>query len=127
MREIIFRGYNKETKQWYYGLLEKLKGIKYERDVYYVDDGDRPSPFVEEDSIGQYTGFNDKNGEKIFEGDVINWDIDFYGYIEYWEDRFRIVPEALDMTDYKLKDISPICKVVNNRYEDTRYTKGIKR
>lgn len=67
MREILFRGYNKIVKRWYYGYLVKFDNL------YYIRDGSGTEPFAEEDSIGQYTGYVDKNGNKIFDGDIAIW------------------------------------------------------
>lgn len=142
MREILFRGYDKKNKTWRKGSLLILNDTTYCTQEDYDKHPDNTKYYivfqemtdwelsnktfkaeVEKDSIGQYTGYKDKNGNEIFEGDVINWDVDYYGLIEYWEDRFRIVPEALDLTDYLLKDIAPICIIVNNSYEDPRILK----
>ncbi|MBR1455250.1 MAG: hypothetical protein IJ593_11525 [Lachnospiraceae bacterium] len=117
MREILFRGYSKK-KVWVYGnLLENDR--PQEGSIYQIANKTTDSRFdVEEDSIGQYTGFEDKNGKKIFEGDVLHWDIDYYGYAEMINGRWIILPKAISSEDYYIDELANKVEIIGNVYEE---------
>ena len=69
MREILFRGKRMDDGGWSTGdLLQCQSGGTMIQS--YVD-GYRVVDVVDQSTIGQYTGLNDKHGKRIFEGDMI--------------------------------------------------------
>lgn len=145
MREIKFRGKNLNTKEWVYGDLlqwndgETAIGVhgQFIDDGYHFNENYDKTPYVDETTVGQYTGLKDKNGKEIYEGDIISVNGKYPKLIRYIDEWASYCLANLTDLDCDLKtrywqqvshcwwtDYKREIKVIGNVYDNPELLKG---
>ena len=135
VRTIIFRGKRIDNGEWVCGFIVKMFG------TYHIIDKDDENTAYEviPETVGQHTGLKDKNGKRIFEGDILSipfeedrspyeensiyyengevyFDTERYG----WYVRFREYNDEISLWEYDNTDI----EVISNIYDNPELLKG---
>lgn len=132
MREFLFRGQSIDRRKWYEGDLyqTRLKSVFYIN--YYTEHGDRMAVEVDPETVGQYTGLTDKNGTKIFEGDIAKAQDDIFsspfcngiiGKVVYEETAFFIEPQDPMETQWLFNECA-VYEVIGNIHDNPELLKG---
>ena len=143
MREILFRGKRKDNKKWIYGFLIMNKYTAKENgnliyitkpniipignigEADYDGDGNYYEYEVIPETVGQYTGLKDKNGRKIFEGDII-----LYGLIpcvvknDTENARFMLYKKGKYIINGFNADTMKLKEVIGNIHDNPELMKG---
>lgn len=116
-REILFRGKRMDNGEW-------VKGFPYithggEHQIRYYDSEsniENCSHTVIPDTLGRFTGLTDKNGVKIFEGDIVRYGQ--RGKVEYNSGSAQFTLNFTNST-YEGFDKIPFCdcEVLGNIYD----------
>lgn len=128
MREILFRGKRTYNGEWIEGHLiwcedGRARIIPSHTDIfcYEMDESiiQTVAHRVIPETVGQYTGLTDKNGAKIFEGDIISFECSGCALITWDDDdaRFVILYDENDKTDFSAfwgKDVEIIGNIHDN-------------
>ena len=138
MREILFRGKSTKTNQWIYGgfhIWEKRQVCVFGNDRLKDDeiscvltvnsfaDWNMPRTMhaveVIADTVGQYTGLTDRNGNKIFEGDIVNilTENEEIGIIVYEDGGFVVRADKFSV-DFINNINGTDVEVIGNKYDN---------
>lgn len=132
MREILFRGKRKCDGEWVEG---DLSYHVHDGDVYVFPGNGYDSPDryeVAPETVCQYTGLTDKNGRKIFEGDIVkhfNYPEDnekyMIGCIKWNQDFCKFVKENKNSGVYNITiNNKCIYEVIGNIFDNPELLKG---
>ena len=145
MREMLFRGKRVDTDEWVEGGL--ITGYDYLDEypmdviapvdaVFYPHNEISVMFLVNPETVGQYTGLTDKNGVKIFEGDIVDASDGWWGAsgpaghdspiikVEYDESVCGFAPFAIYDCDCDVYIYPDECTVIGNIHDNPELIGG---
>ena len=116
MREILFRGKSLKTNEWVYDFY-----VGFRHALPKITDIKGNNYTVIPETLGQFTGLTDRNGTKIFEGDILKYYKKLF-FVEYNENLARFLvrkPNGIFTSN-----VFYYCEIVGNIYDTPELLKG---
>ena len=128
MREILFRGKRVDNGEWVYSSFimhdKERKVLLAEVELF---DGEKWRA-VDPETVGQFIGLTDKNGKKIFEGDIVQYQPEYWcepmqSVVEYCADKWNYPAFDLKDHDYAANGLQCAheeegCEVIGNIHDN---------
>lgn len=133
MREILFRGKRICDDEWIEGYFGRYhNGESDVACISILSNGffGLSSYEVDPETVGQYIGLTDKNGNKVFEGDVVRWkECDHWapddgivsGYVLYVDGQWLI--QRPNIRSY-LWRVHSLCEIIGNIHDNPELIGG---
>ena len=139
MREILFRGKRTDNGEWFYGYYTNARYYldKKEMHIIFEQDGEM-YPHCEfagceeviPETVCQYTGLTSKNGKRIFEGDIVEGNSEYFTYTHPYGKVVYDGGQYLISFDDVLEDIECLgawandVEIIGNIYDNPELLEG---
>lgn len=132
MREILFRAKRKNNGEWVEGSYHHQTDYYGDLcDTHYIINGNATDTEgygehyeVDPETLCQYTGLNDKNGNRIWENDIVKHEIsDTTGTVKWYEEDYvgwcvdDVYVDEQQFTDEMWNE----CEVIGNAFDDKHF------
>lgn len=138
MREILFRGKRTDNGEWVLGLLARYNSNFETANM--VNELGILIPVLSS-TVGQYTGLTDKNGKKVFEGDIlkftdVKYEYEWIGRVEFgnpneeynWGFQLVYIKGEKPNTDilcwFDMEEAGAFAEVIGNIHDNPELLKG---
>ena len=133
MREILFRGKRLDNGEWVEGWYDMYQFWRWPVKTSIIPseeakDGHYEHVQVDTSTVGQYIGLNDKNGKRIFEGDIIKrfWlGAEIIYCVRYDGENAHFIGEELNKSGFTTFDgDGEMFEVIGNIHDKPEFLKG---
>ena len=138
MREILFRGKRLDNGEWIEGYYSPVNLPLAGNMGHFINEGGFRAIEVDPETVSEFTGLRDRNGKRIFEGDIINYEDGDPSDYEYHDGTIMNVGEiifcdgkfcftnavSVTMDDLLCENNMLDCEVIGNKWDNPELLEG---